>query len=170
MRPGPLRPSFTSTYAAFMMRIGSKPLCWKKRLSSAEVTACTSTGGMSWNLTMRRFSRLGPERLVMSCGSSWYCGARRIVLQRDDLRDLAVGELDDARLLVEVGVAAREDLDRVRLELVVSHRIAARFGVAAAPQLGGDLGGRNGVAHRHRSGAAKILADWRTVRPSASRR
>ena len=55
-----------------MMRTGSKPECWKKRLSSAEVTASTSTLGMSANRTVRRFSRLGPEKLVISWGSNWY--------------------------------------------------------------------------------------------------
>ena len=34
-----------------------KPECWKKRLSSIETTAFTSTGGMSSYLTRRRFSR-----------------------------------------------------------------------------------------------------------------
>src|ERR1035438_5651786 len=41
------------------MRTGSKPRCWKKRLSSIEVTASTMIFGMSWNFTMRRFSRAG---------------------------------------------------------------------------------------------------------------
>jgi hypothetical protein len=83
--PCPLRPSFTSTYAALTMRIGSNPLCWKKRLSSADVTASTSTVGISRNLTKRRFSRFAPERFVMSCGSSWYCG--RDVLSCSDTID-----------------------------------------------------------------------------------
>src|ERR1035441_29759 len=53
------------------MRTGSKPRCWKKRLSSIEVTASTMIFGMSWNFTMRRFSRAGPEIAWMSCGSRW---------------------------------------------------------------------------------------------------
>src|SRR5437879_4508430 len=55
--PCSFRPFRKSTQAAFIMRKGSKPLCWKKRLSSAEITACTSDGGMSRNFTRRRFSR-----------------------------------------------------------------------------------------------------------------
>src|SRR3712207_9580750 len=39
---------------------------------------------------------------------------RRVVLERDDRPDLAVVKPDDARLLVEVRLRAREDLDRDR--------------------------------------------------------
>ena len=37
--PCALRISRTSTNIAFTMRIGSNPECWKKRLSSTEMTA-----------------------------------------------------------------------------------------------------------------------------------
>ncbi len=73
-----------------------------------------------------------------------------VVLERDDLRDPAAGELDHAGLLVEVGFGAGEDFDGIRLEQVVADGIAARFVIAAAAQLGGDPGGSGGVAHGHR--------------------
>jgi len=36
------------------------------------VTASTRILGMPRKVTKRRFSRAGPDRLVMSCGSNWY--------------------------------------------------------------------------------------------------
>ena len=83
--------------------------------------------------------------------------ARRIVLQGDDLRDLAVGETDQAGFLVEVGIGLREDLDGVRVNLVVAHRVAAGFGVARAAQVGGDVVGSDRIAHRNRFGRGKNL-------------
>src|ERR1035438_5479643 len=43
--PCSLRPSFRSTYTALTMRSGSRPWCWKKRLSSAEVPQVDTTTG-----------------------------------------------------------------------------------------------------------------------------
>ncbi len=95
----------------------------------------------------------------MSCGSSWYWLRGGVVLQGDDLGDLAAGELDEAGFLVEVRIGPGEDFDGVGVDLVVAHGVAARFGVAAAAQFGGDIGGREmGRPRPPIPGAAKILA------------
>ncbi len=69
-----------------MTRNGSKPECWKKRLSSAEITAWTSTLGRSANFTSRRFSRFLSNRLVSSSGSSMYC-VRSVLSRVEMMRD-----------------------------------------------------------------------------------
>jgi len=111
--PCSLRPWRMSTYAALTMRTGSKPACWKKCLSSAEVTACTSTGGISANLTSRRFSRAGAGEVGDELRLQLVLIARSVVLQRDDLRYPAARELQHRGLLVEVGLRTREDFDLV---------------------------------------------------------
>src|ERR1019366_6091720 len=83
--------------------------------------------------------------------------AGRIGLQGDDLGDPAVGEADEAGFLVEVGIGLREDLDVVRVDLVVAYRVAGELGVAGAPQVGGDDGGSDRVAHRDRFGGGEDL-------------
>ena len=54
------------------MRIGSKPACWKKRLSSIEVTASHQDRGDVVELHHAALLAVGAGELVMSCGSSWY--------------------------------------------------------------------------------------------------
>src|ERR1035438_9795484 len=77
-------------------------------------------------------------------------GASRVVAQGDDLRDAAVGELDQAGLFVEIRIRTGENLDGpIRPHLERPDGVAARFGIAAAAQLGGDLVCRGEVAGRY---------------------
>ena len=76
--------------------------------------------------------------------------ARGVVLQRYDLGDLIAGEADHARFLIEVGVLARENFDRLRVDLVIAYRIIPRFVVPTAPQFGRDFSRSGDVPHRHR--------------------
>ena len=96
------RCSFRSTYAALIMRSGSKPECWKKRLSSAETTAFTRSLGRSAKLTIRRFSRDAVEQVGDQLRLDQILGSFRVVAKRDDLRDLVALELDDSFFVVEV--------------------------------------------------------------------
>src|ERR1019366_6812636 len=80
-----------------------------------------------------------------------------IVLQGDNLGDPAVDEADEGGFLVEVGIGLRVDLDVVRVDLVVAYRVAGGLGVAGAPQVGGDGGGSDRVAHRNRFGGGEDL-------------
>ncbi len=154
-----------------MMRMGSKPECWKKRLSSAEVTACTSTGGMSRNFTKRRFSRLGPERLVMSCGSSWYCGRGVLSCSETMCGDPAAGKFDDAGFLLEIGIRCR---GKSRWRRARSRN--SRWGCCAIRYSRcGAAGWRYRREWRHRRrppirARRKSWRRWRRGRPAASRR
>jgi hypothetical protein len=96
------------------------------------------------------FLAVGPGDVGDQLRLELILAAGGVVLERNDLRDPAAGELDDAGLLVEVGFRAGEHFDGIRLQQVVAGGIAARFVVAAAAQLGGDAGGRGGFAHGHR--------------------
>ena len=85
--------------------------------------------------------------------------ARRVVLQGDDLRDLAACESDQPGFLVEIRVASGEDLDGVRADLVVADRVARgiRCSRCAADRAAISLGVIASPTASD-SGAAKIFA------------
>ena len=58
---------------------------------------------------------------------------RGVVLQRDDLRDASVRELDGGGFLIEVRFRAGEDIDGVWPPRVVSRWIGVGLGISAAP-------------------------------------
>src|SRR5579883_2136203 len=65
--------------------------------------------------------------------------ARRIVLQRNNLRDLSARELDYSGFLIEVRVRTREDFDGVAaMDQIISHGIRMSRGIviAAAAKIG----------------------------------
>jgi hypothetical protein len=102
---------------------------------------------MSRKRTKRRFLAAGPGKISDELRLELVLRPGRIVAEGDDGADAAAAEADDAGLLVEVGIAARKNLDGIGLKDVIADRIAARFGISAAPELGGDSGGRGLVAH-----------------------
>ena len=57
-----------------------------------------------------------------------------IVLKRDDFRNSATGELDDAGLFPEIGLRAGENLDGVRTDVEPTHGVAARIAIAGPMQ------------------------------------
>jgi hypothetical protein len=63
--------------------------------------------------------------------------------------------LDYTGFLVEVGIRAGKDRDLVGAELKIADGVAARVGITAAAELGGDVVGREGIAHPHRFGGGK---------------
>src|SRR5262249_23880194 len=75
--------------------------------------------------------------------------SRGVVRQRNDPADLAVSEVDHAGFLIEVRIGTRKDFDGVRLQQEIPGRIAARFGVAAAPEFRSNLPRRDPVTYGH---------------------
>ena len=132
--------------------MGSKPACWKKRLSSAEVMALHQHRRNVGEADQPALLPVAVEQVGDELRLELKLAARGIVGQRHDLRDAVAGELDHARLvLVEVGIRAREDLHRVGAQVEIAHGVAARIGVAGAAQLRDHVGGRKRIAHPHRA-------------------
>ena len=84
-----------------------------------------------------------------------------VIAERDDLRDFAAGEFDEAGLLLEVGIGARENLYGVRMQLIVTNWVMVRIGIPAAAQFGGDGDGSGDVADGYRFGGGENLGGIR---------
>src|SRR5207249_3855836 len=63
-----------------------------------------------------------------------------VVPEGNDARNSAFGEFDGTLFAIEIGFGAGEDFDFLGLDVVVADGVIARFGVAAAPELGGNIG------------------------------
>src|SRR5207302_1469485 len=105
-----------SMNSALTMRTGSKPECWKNRLSSIEITACTRTGGISSYRTRRRFSRFLSYKLLSNCGSRAYSVRGELSLSPVIDEILLIGKWSVCKLFVGepgvLGVAGRDENNR----------------------------------------------------------
>jgi len=73
----------------------------------------------------------------------------RVIGQRNDLRHLVPGELDDPFIPLEVRIRTRIHIDLGRLQREIAHPVAGRFGVAAPAQVRRYLLRIGNIAHVH---------------------
>ena len=144
------------------MRSGSKPWCWKKALVFGRSHRVNEHFRDIRELDQPPLLAVPVEKIRDQLRLQLVLPAHRIVAQRDDLRDAPVGELNQARLLVEIRIRARENLDTpIQPHLERTDGVAALFAVAAAPQFGRDVARRGGVAGRDQPRRRKDLGSIR---------
>ena len=129
-----------------MMRSGSKPACWKNRLSSAEMTALHQHLGDVVESHQAALLAVAVEQVGDQLRLEQVLVRLGVVAVGDDARDDAVLEMKMTPGSCGVSVHAGKDLHAVGADVVPAHAVAARFVVAAAPECGDEFLGGEGIA------------------------